>query len=126
MEKKRLVICECDPGFVYEGPRRKEFGKNSGELFRTKYLVPFLEELKKDECSGVIDFLGTRGYMPSFLEESFGGAIRDGFSSQVLSLSFENLDSKERCEEIQKYINKALREKNGNRQIGINAFAYSD
>jgi len=75
MERKILKICEIDKGYTYEGPRFIRLGPYSGEEFRIKYLWPWLDTLKEGEVS-TFDFTGTEMYSPSFLEESFGGAIR--------------------------------------------------
>jgi hypothetical protein len=75
MDKKTLIVCEKSEGYKYQGPRYKRLGPNSGEEFRDKYLIPWLDTLAESE-EAVIDFTGTVVYMPSFLEESFGGAIR--------------------------------------------------
>ncbi|MCP1728320.1 hypothetical protein J2T60_002320 [Natronospira proteinivora] len=48
-------------------------GPNSGERFRKDYLVPALRDY---ECVEV-DLDGTRGYGSSFLDEAFGGLVRD-------------------------------------------------
>lgn len=56
-------------------------GPYSGEAFREKYLVPALKEA--DTVTVQID--GTRGYGSSFLEEAFGGLIREnGFSGNEI------------------------------------------
>jgi len=81
MEEKTLKICEIDSGYVYEGPRFIRLGPYSGEEFRTKHLLPWLETLEEGEVS-TVDFAGTKVYSPSFLEESFGGAIRKAKNKQ--------------------------------------------
>ena len=61
----------------------------------------------------IIDFDGTIVYTPSFLEETFGGAIRKGYV-QVEKLTFINLPDEQR-NDIYKYIKDALeRRNNGN------------
>lgn len=49
-------------------------GPFSGEYFREDFLVPKLKDA--DELVIVLD--GTRGYGSSFLEEAFGGLVRNG------------------------------------------------
>ncbi len=50
-------------------------GPHSGEVFRTKHLVPALGEPESpDKVAVLID--GTEGYGSTFLEEAFGGLIR--------------------------------------------------
>lgn len=56
-------------------------GPFSGERFREDYLVPALTEHEKVE----IDLDGALGYGSSFLEEAFGGIIREhGFDLGAL------------------------------------------
>jgi STAS-like domain of unknown function (DUF4325) len=55
-------------------------GPYSGELFRQKLLEP---HLAKGETI-VVDFDGALGYGSSFLEEAFGGLIRDGYGATDL------------------------------------------
>lgn len=90
-KEKKMIICDVNPLYRFQGPRFIRLGKGSGEEFRDMYLIPWLKELKTVN-EGVIDFSGTIVYSPSFLEESFGGAIRKGFSEQVKKLSFENIE----------------------------------
>jgi len=62
----------------------------SGQRFREELIVP---ALKKDK---VVILLDAEGYGSSFLEECFGGLVReDGFSEFDLksNLSFESDDS---------------------------------
>lgn len=79
-------------------------GPYSGEAFRRKFLEP---NLAKDE-ELVIDLDGARGYGSSFLEEAFGGLVREGFPKDVLfkriSLKASNLSLKQ---EILEYIEQA-------------------
>lgn len=98
-----LKIIERNPNFAYEGPRFKSLGDNSGELFREEHLIPWLKAL---QGKGIIDFEGTIIYMPSFLEEAFGGAVRKGFYKELKNVKFINIE-KEYEEDLYKYIEKA-------------------
>jgi len=80
MEKK-LKICEVCRGYEYEGPRFIKLGPFSGEEFREKYLSTWLNTLDEQD-KAIIDFEGTKMYSPSFLEESFGGVIRNANSEK--------------------------------------------
>lgn len=64
--------------FVSDGP-------NSGERFRSDFLVPNLN--LHDRVVVVLD--GTRGLGSSFLEEAFGGLRRIGFSKDLLQSKIE-------------------------------------
>ena len=56
------------PGLRYE-----RLGKFSGEEFRKKFLKQPLSEGK----TVIVELDGVRGYGSSFLEEAFGGAVRE-------------------------------------------------
>jgi hypothetical protein len=58
------------------GGRYRKIGKFSGEQFREEVLIHLL----KTNDSITIDLDDTEGYPSSFLEESFGGLVRAGFS----------------------------------------------
>jgi len=55
------------------GARYIRLGPNSGELFRQKFLLEPLREGK----TVIVELDGVRGYGSSFLEEAFGGAVRE-------------------------------------------------
>lgn len=55
------------------GARYIRLGPNSGELFRQKFLI---EPLRLGK-SIIVELDGVRGYGSSFLEEAFGGAVRE-------------------------------------------------
>lgn len=83
--------------FVTDGPY-------SGELFRKKHLKPALAE----EDSIVVDLDGARGYGSSFLEEAFGGLVREGFSkADLLRKLVIRATNESLCKEILEYIEKA-------------------
>ena len=104
-----LKVTDCKKGFEYQGPRMRRLGDNSGEEFREDYLIPWLESLPSNEC-GTVDFEGTKVYMSSFLEESFGGAIRKGYGQKGSALSFINIDE-DSLKDLKQYISNALKSK---------------
>jgi hypothetical protein len=55
------------------GGRYIRLGPNSGEEFRKNFLIPPLLEGK----TVIVDLDGVRGYGSSFLEEAFGGTVRE-------------------------------------------------
>lgn len=59
--------------FIADGPF-------PGEVFRERHLVPALRS--NDQVT--VDFDGTDGMGSSFLEEAFGGLVREGFSEEAL------------------------------------------
>lgn len=92
------------------GPRRRDEGKHSGEEFREDYLLPRLRQAIKDGQTLVIDLDGTAGYGTSFLEESFGGLIRnDGYRLPELRRWIEVVSKEEPylLDEINEYLEDA-------------------
>ena len=63
------------------GPRYIREGLYSGEEFREKILLPRLKDIINTEDILEIDLDGTQGYGTSFLEEAFGGLIRENHLS---------------------------------------------
>ena len=59
------------------GPRYIREGKNSGELFRQKILREAMQTAIAKNQKLTVDLDGTAGYGRSFLEEAFGGLIRE-------------------------------------------------
>lgn len=59
------------------GPRYEEEGLFSGEIFRKEILAPRLRKAIEIGEVLVVNLDGTAGYGTSFLEESFGGLIRE-------------------------------------------------
>jgi hypothetical protein len=103
-EIKTLIVCERSQDYRYQGPRYKNLGTASGEEFRDTHLLPWLDTLADGE-KGVIDFVGTEVYSPSFLEESFGGAIRANSlnRTKLRNVNFVNIDPVWE-EKVKKYI----------------------
>jgi hypothetical protein len=92
------------------GGRYIKDGKFSGEEFRKTKLRPMLEKCIETGDILEINFDGTFGYPPSFLEEAFGGLFREEKISKELILkhiSFISKNDKYLVEEIKKYIREA-------------------
>ncbi|MGO4619025.1 STAS-like domain-containing protein [Ensifer sp. 2YAB10] len=68
----------------FPGGRYRRHGKGSGEAFREDVLVPLL----KAGTDTTIDLDGASGYPPSFLEEAFGGLVREGYDAAQLRRLF--------------------------------------
>lgn len=87
----RHVVSVARDFSVVPGPRYVSQGPWSGEKFR-KLLV---ERLKKHDLI-TVDLDGTRGYGSSFLDEAFGGLVREcvltreDFSRRIHILSEED------------------------------------
>lgn len=64
----------------FPGGRFLEDGDKSGQAFREEYLEPALEANAKQKVKIQMD--GVLGYGSSFLEEAFGGLVRQGKLSE--------------------------------------------
>jgi len=85
MEKVIKTINIAADFSKFPGGRFLTDGKYSGERFREEFLVPALKAHEKIE----VELDGTLGYGSSFLEEAFGGLVRDhGFDSAMLLNTF--------------------------------------
>jgi hypothetical protein len=95
------------------GTRLISEGEFTGEQFRIKLLKPKYDALKPNEILE-IDLDGTYGYPPSFLEEAFGGLVRDIIKESRDPKKVESrlkLKSDERpdlIDKVKKYINNAI------------------
>lgn len=65
----------------YPGGRYKDDGEFSGEAFREDVLVPALNAARDTHTKVVVDIDGAAGYPASFLEEAFGGLVRERYFS---------------------------------------------
>ncbi|MGP1454898.1 MAG: STAS-like domain-containing protein [Treponema sp.] len=102
------VLKDCGENYKYQGPRFIALGPDSGEEFRENYLIPWLKN-NKDAAELIVNFEGTVVYTPSFLEESFGGAIRKSYE-EVRKIKFINIPSNEEVK-LKTYIAKAQKGK---------------
>lgn len=85
----------------YPAGRYKDDGPYSGEEFRDDILIPLMN--KGDKV--IISLDGVRGYGSSFLEESFGGLTRHGFTANsVFELFVFESNDESLIEEIKDYI----------------------
>jgi len=87
------------------GSRYINEGKYSAEDFRDNHLIPLIERCKEQEEKLIIDLDGGYGYSTGFLEETFGGLIRKGYSIEDLNLiSFVSDEEPELIDTILTYI----------------------
>lgn len=79
MTEKTIIIAEeFSPSPI---GRYRTDSDTSGEAFRVDFLVPALKKFDKV----TVDLDGTDGYGSSFLEEAFGGLIRnEGFTEKQI------------------------------------------
>lgn len=77
--------------------RHPDDGPYSGERFREEFLAPNL----KSDGSIEVDLDGTMGYGSSFLEEAFGGLVRNhGLNLKTLESRLKLHDSRKIYEKI--------------------------
>ncbi len=111
MKKKTINISrDFSP---YPAGRYKNDGKYTGEGFRDN----FLKKALKNNDVVTVELDGTLGYGSSFLEEAFGGLVReDNFTEEDLSkkLILEG-NRKSITESIWGYIHDAQLQKNSNK-----------
>lgn len=92
------------------GARYRKEGEFSGEEFREDYLIPRLEEALTNGDILLIDLDGSSGYSTSFIEESFGGLIRNNkYTLQQLNevLDFKSDEDPSYIEDIKDYLKHA-------------------
>ena len=68
----------------YPSGRYPSHGEHNGETFREKFLIPALE--KGCKITIVLDNLA--GYPSGFLEEAFGGLVREGYPKAKIKETF--------------------------------------
>lgn len=73
MDRHQKQISVAEDFSRTPGPRYIKQGNNSGEKFREKLLVPALDQFD----TIVVNLDGTAGYGSSFIDEAFGGLIRE-------------------------------------------------
>lgn len=96
------------------GPRYIKEGDFSGEALRKDILAKKLRRAIDDNTKLFVDLDGTSGYGTSFLEEAFGGLIReDGFSRKTIQDHVEIKSEEEEylLEDIEEYLNDAENKK---------------
>lgn len=91
------------------GPRYENEGKFSGEDFRKTVLVDLLSQAKNNNVKVEINLDGGYGYPTSFLEESFGGLVRDTKETRILDyFCFVSDEEPALIDEIKHYIKDAI------------------
>lgn len=90
------------------GGRYINEGEFSGELFRKQLLASRYQEALDLGEKLIIDFDGCFGYATSFLEESFGGLVRERGEKGILNhMKFISNDDLTLPDSIEKYVKKA-------------------
>ena len=99
------------------GARFPKEGNHSGQEFRMHVLLPKLKEAisSKEKFRVILD--GTAGLGTSFLEEAFGGLIRNdnvAYDTLKETLELVSEEDEEYIEEIEQYLKEAHEKKNNN------------
>lgn len=95
------------------GPRFMDEGEFSGELLRKEYLLSLITECIENQTTVTVDLDGTHGYLTSFLEEAFGGLIRENrLALSDLNKTIELISHEEPylVDDIKNYLQEADRE----------------
>lgn len=74
---KKITINIAKDFSKYPGPRYIVEGDFSGELFRRDFLAPAIKKAIQNNESVEVVLDGTSGFGTSFIEEVFGGLIRE-------------------------------------------------
>lgn len=92
------------------GGRYRHQGPNSGEQFREEVLLPRFNEAQLEKKLLVVDLDGGVGYASSFLEEAFGGLVREKKSVSEVErvLRFISKEEPYQIEDILRYMQEAL------------------
>jgi hypothetical protein len=99
------------------GPRYKTEGKHSGEQFRSDILFPSLDKAIREGRKLSVNLDGTFGFGTSFLEEVFGGLIRENkltLSQINTHLTVVSDEEPELLDEIRLYMAEAEKERASN------------
>lgn len=92
------------------GARKPEEGIYPGIDFRTEHLIPKLKEAIELKCRLLVDLDGVAGCGTSFLEEAFGGLIRNKdftYEEVINTLEIKSEEYPPYKEEILSYIEDA-------------------
>ena len=90
------------------GPRFKKEGEFSGEDFRETVLKALVCQAKQENTMILIDLDGGYGYPTSFLEEAFGGLVRELKDKELYKIfEFKSDEEPMLIGEIKRYLQEA-------------------
>lgn len=108
---KDVTINIADDYAKTPGGRHIHEGKFSGEDFRETLLKPTVVKAIEQEFKVIVVLDGGFGYAPSFLEEAFGGLIRELKDERILNIiSVISEEEPSLIEDIKKYMTEAFKE----------------
>lgn len=113
--KDKIIFKIAEDFSSTPGPRHIQEGNFSGELFRKEYLYPIVKKALEEDQNLLVDLDGSAGYGTSFLEEAFGGLVREEKVNKDALLKILEIKSNEEdylVDDIVHYIEDAEREKN--------------
>ena len=83
-----FAIIKEHPQYRYPGPRYAKLGKNSGEEFRDKIFIPWLDSHEDEDITLNID--GFVAYPPSFFKEFLlGTAANEKYKDRIRKIKIE-------------------------------------
>lgn len=107
-----MTICIATDYSKTPGGRFKTEGAFSGEDFRERVLVPAYKQAKEKDEILEVNLDGGYGYGSSFLEEAFGGLVRQILSSDVIKrIVIISNEEPRLIDDIKEYMEDALNEK---------------
>ena len=98
------------------GGRYRKDGKYSGQDFREKILIPKYQLSIRQGEKLIINLDGGYGYGSSFLEEAFGGLVRELDNVDINSLIFISNEEPQLLQDINKYLIDAINTKKGKKK----------
>lgn len=109
MDNVKIYVREFS---IVPGTRKRDEGKNahSGEEFRQDFLLPKFSEALKKNVKLIVDLDGTIGFGTSWLEEVFGGLVRETNLEDVQkTLEFISEEEPYLIDDIKHYIQNATK-----------------
>ncbi len=91
------------------GGRFEKEGQFSGEDFRKKLLQPKYEECKRRREKLIVNLDGGYGYGSSFLEEAFGGLVRNLKDPQIVNIKIISNEEPKLLEDVRQYITSEIK-----------------
>ena len=92
------------------GGRYIREGKYSGEAFRKDVLLPKYLEAKEKGLRLIVNLDGGYGYATSFLEEAFGGLVREIKDPAIAKILIISNEEPQLVDDVRQYIEDAIEE----------------
>lgn len=108
---EKIIINVAQDFSKTPGGRKKSEGRFSGEEFREKILYPQFLKAKNENKRLVVNLDGGYGYATSFLEEAFGGLVRETNDPDVQNIEIISEEEEGLIGRIKEYISAALKDR---------------